>query len=88
MCPSGPAPALCPAPQLLTFFTVSFFRLCLFLFLFRTAEENRHGDVMKTYLYLTGRVNMRSVEVTIQNLISSGMVSGGEKQQSRFFFAH
>ena len=25
------------------------------------------------YLWLTGRVNMRSVEVTIQNLIGSGM---------------
>lgn len=23
------------------------------------AEENRHGDVLNQYLYLTGRVNMR-----------------------------
>lgn len=38
-----------------------------------TAEENRHGDAMNKYMYLTGRVNMKSVEVTIQNLISSGM---------------
>lgn len=38
-----------------------------------TAEENRHGDVMNKYLYLTGRVNMRAVEVTIQKLIGSGM---------------
>eukprot|EP00775_Hariotina_reticulata_P003212 gene3212-3489_t len=38
-----------------------------------TAEENRHGDVMNKYMYLTGRVNMRSIEVTIQNLIGSGM---------------
>nr|QKY14962.1 plastid acyl-carrier-protein desaturase/stearoyl-ACp-desaturase (STAD) [Polytomella parva] len=37
------------------------------------AEENRHGDLMNKYMYLTGRVNMRSVEVTTQNLISSGM---------------
>lgn len=38
-----------------------------------TAEENRHGDLMNKYLWLTGRVDMRSVEVTIQNLIGSGM---------------
>jgi acyl-[acyl-carrier-protein] desaturase len=38
-----------------------------------TAEEKRHGDVMNKYLYLTGRVNMKSVDVTIQNLISTGM---------------
>ena len=34
-----------------------------------TAEENRHGDLLNKYLYLPGRVDMRSVEVTIQNLI-------------------
>ncbi|GFH25782.1 stearoyl-ACP-desaturase, partial [Haematococcus lacustris] len=38
-----------------------------------TAEENRHGDVMNKYIYLTGRVNLRAIEVTIQNLIGSGM---------------
>ena len=37
------------------------------------AEENRHGDLLNKYLWLTGRVNMRSVERTIQNLIGSGM---------------
>lgn len=37
-----------------------------------TAEENRHGDVLNRYLYLSGRVNMREVEITIQNLISDG----------------
>lgn len=37
------------------------------------AEENRHGDLMNKFCYLTGRVDMRSVEVTIQNLIGSGM---------------
>lgn len=39
------------------------------------AEENRHGDLMNKYLYLTGRVDMRQVEKTIQYLIGSGMVS-------------
>jgi acyl-[acyl-carrier-protein] desaturase len=38
-----------------------------------TSEERRHGDLMNKYMYLTGRVNMKSVEVTIQNLIASGM---------------
>lgn len=38
-----------------------------------TAEENRHGDALNRYLYLTGRVNMREVEATVQNLISDGM---------------
>lgn len=36
------------------------------------AEENRHGDVLNRYLYLTGRVNMREVELTIHHLISDG----------------
>lgn len=37
-----------------------------------TAEEQRHGSVTSTYLYLTGRVNLRAVEDTIQNLIRNG----------------
>ena len=39
-----------------------------------TAEENRHGDLLRTYLYLSGRVDMQMVERTVQYLISSGMV--------------
>lgn len=38
-----------------------------------TAEENRHGDLLNKYLYLSGRVNMRQIEKTIQYLIGSGM---------------
>ncbi|KVI10906.1 stearoyl-[acyl-carrier-protein] 9-desaturase 6, chloroplastic-like [Cynara cardunculus var. scolymus] len=38
-----------------------------------TAEENRHGDLLRTYLYLSGRVDMLMIERTIQNLIASGM---------------
>ncbi len=37
-----------------------------------TSEENRHGDLLNKYLYLTGRVNMRSVETTIHHLINNG----------------
>jgi acyl-[acyl-carrier-protein] desaturase len=37
-----------------------------------TSEENRHGDLLNRYLYLTGRVDMRSVETTIHHLINNG----------------
>ena len=37
-----------------------------------TAEENRHGDVLNKYLYLSGRVNMREVEISTQHLIADG----------------
>ena len=37
-----------------------------------TAEENRHGDLLNAYLRLTGRVNMRAVEVTVHHLIANG----------------
>ncbi|KAI4368290.1 hypothetical protein MLD38_016864 [Melastoma candidum] len=38
-----------------------------------TAEENRHGDLLNKYLYLSGRVDMRQIEKTVQYLIGSGM---------------
>ncbi|CAH9133919.1 unnamed protein product [Cuscuta epithymum] len=38
-----------------------------------TAEENRHGDLLNKYLYLSGRVDMKAIEKTIQYLIGSGM---------------
>jgi len=37
-----------------------------------TAEENRHGDLLNKYLYLSGRVNMRSFEITTHYLIKNG----------------
>jgi len=37
-----------------------------------TAEENRHGDLLNRYLYMTGRVDIRAVEQTIMRLIGSG----------------
>jgi len=37
-----------------------------------TAEENRHGDLLNKYLFLTGRTDMHAVEITIQNLIKNG----------------
>mgnify|MGYP003397176921 CR=1 FL=1 len=41
-----------------------------------TGEENRHGDVLNKYLYLSGRVNMREVEITAQHLITDGFDIG------------
>jgi len=41
-----------------------------------TSEENRHGDVLNKYLYLSGRVNMREVEITTQHLIADGFDIG------------
>ena len=37
-----------------------------------TAEENRHGDILNRYLYLSGRVDMHAFEVTNQHLIRNG----------------
>ena len=37
-----------------------------------TSEENRHGDLLNAYLRLTGRVDMRAVEVTVHHLLNSG----------------
>jgi len=44
-----------------------------------TAEENRHGDLMNKFMWLTGKVDMKSIEFTIQNLISAGMDPGTDK---------
>ncbi len=45
-----------------------------------TAEENRHGELLNKYLYLSGRVNMRSFEITTHHLIKNGfdLMSGGD----------
>ena len=37
-----------------------------------TAEENRHGELLSKYLYLSGRVNGHAVDVTIQHLLRNG----------------
>ena len=38
-----------------------------------TAEENRHGDLLNKFLYLSGRVNMKQMEISTQHLIADGM---------------
>ena len=37
-----------------------------------TAEENRHGDLLNKFLYLSGRVDMRAMETSTQYLIADG----------------
>jgi acyl-[acyl-carrier-protein] desaturase len=37
-----------------------------------TSEENRHGDLLNAFLRLTGRVDMRAVELTVHHLIAAG----------------
>ncbi len=37
-----------------------------------TSEENRHGDLLNKYLYLSGRCDMKAVEQTIHRLIYNG----------------
>ncbi|GAB2775787.1 acyl-ACP desaturase [Rhabdobacter roseus] len=50
-----------------------------------TAEENRHGDLLNKYLYLSGRVNMREMEVSTQYLISDGFDIGTGRDPYRNF---
>lgn len=41
-----------------------------------TSEENRHGDLLNKYLYLSGRVDMRQMEISTQYLIADGFDIG------------
>ena len=50
-----------------------------------TAEENRHGDVLNKYLYLSGRVNMREIEITTQHLITDGFDIGTDRDPYKNF---
>jgi acyl-[acyl-carrier-protein] desaturase len=50
-----------------------------------TGEENRHGDLLNKYLYLSGRVNMREVEMTTQHLINDGFDIGTDRDPYKNF---
>ena len=50
-----------------------------------TGEENRHGDVLNKYLYLSGRVNMIEIERTTQHLISDGFDIGTDRDPYKNF---
>ncbi|MEP6847084.1 MAG: acyl-ACP desaturase [Panacibacter sp.] len=50
-----------------------------------TAEENRHGDALNKYLYLTGRVNMQQLEISTQYLLADGFDIGTSRDPYRNF---
>ena len=50
-----------------------------------TAEENRHGDLLNKYLYLSGRVNMKEIEKTTQYLIADGFDIGTDRDPYKNF---
>ncbi len=50
-----------------------------------TAEENRHGDLLNKFLYLSGRVNMREMEISTQYLIADGFDLGTDRDPYRNF---
>lgn len=50
-----------------------------------TAEENRHGDLLNKYIYLSGRVNMRQMEISTQYLLADGLDNGAARDPYRNF---
>ncbi len=50
-----------------------------------TAEENRHGDLLNKYLYLSGRVDMRQMEISTQYLLADGFDIGTDHDPYRNF---
>ena len=50
-----------------------------------TAEEGRHGNLLGTYLYLSGKVDMHSVAVSTQYLIADGFDIGTSGDPYRNF---
>lgn len=50
-----------------------------------TGEENRHGDLLNKYLYLSGRVNMKEVEITTHHLLNDGFDPGTDNDPYKNF---
>ena len=50
-----------------------------------TAEENRHGDLLNKYVYLSGRINMKQLEISTQYLIADGVDVGTGRDPYRNF---
>jgi len=50
-----------------------------------TAEENRHGDLLNKYVYLSGRVDMRQMEISTQHLLADGVDNGAARDPYRNF---
>ncbi|WP_093322682.1 acyl-ACP desaturase [Olivibacter domesticus] len=50
-----------------------------------TAEENRHGDLLNKYIFLSGRVDMRQFEISVQYLLRDGFDIGTGRDPYRNF---
>ena len=50
-----------------------------------TSEENRHGDILNRYLYLSGRVNMKEMEISTQHLLTDGFEIGTARDPYKSF---
>ena len=50
-----------------------------------SAEENRHGDLLNKFVYLSGRINMRQMEISTQYLIADGFDIGTGRDPYRNF---
>src|SRR5690606_9967874 len=50
-----------------------------------TGEENRHGDLLNKYLYLSGRVNMKEVEISTHYIINDGFDPGTDRDPYKNF---
>ena len=50
-----------------------------------SAEENRHGDLLNKFVYLSGRVNMKQMEISTQYLIADGFDIGTGRDPYRNF---
>jgi len=52
-----------------------------------TAEENRHGDVLNKFLYLSGKINMKEMERSVQYLLADGMdIQTGDDPYRTFIY--
>jgi acyl-[acyl-carrier-protein] desaturase len=50
-----------------------------------SAEENRHGDLLNKFLYLSGRINMRKMEISTPYLIADGFDNGAARDPYKNF---
>ncbi len=50
-----------------------------------SGEENRHGDLLNKYLYLSGRVDMKRVEQSTHYLINDGFDPGTDRDPYKNF---
>ena len=53
-----------------------------------SAEENRHGDLLNKFLYLSGRINMREMEISTQYLIADGLTMVLQKILIKILYTH